>query len=170
VGAGTTFWIEIPLQRISARAVSDDYQPGQLPTGSEPTSSTMPPLAGHILVAEDNPVNQLYIGELLQNLGCTRTIVGNGEEALDRIGNEAFDLILMDCQMPELDGYSASREIRRREATDPQGQRVPIIALTANALKGAREMCLEAGMDEYLGKPIAMGQLVDVLRKFLDSP
>ena len=127
-------------------------------------------IAGHILVAEDNKINQLYIVELLKHLGCTCDVVANGEEALAAIQKQHYDLALMDCHMPEMDGFIATREIRKCEATGRLTGRIPIIALTANALKGDRERCLAAGMDEYVSKPIEGDKLKALLEKFVGRP
>ncbi|MEQ9410232.1 MAG: PAS domain S-box protein [Fuerstiella sp.] len=124
-------------------------------------------LTGHILVAEDNRINQLYIVELLTFFGCTSTLAVNGEEALAAVGQQHFDLILMDCQMPEMDGFTAAREIRKREAAGQLAGKRPIVALTANALKGDRERCLAAGMDEYVSKPVETQELRAILEQFL---
>ena len=112
------------------------------------------PLSGQILVAEDNRINQLYIVELLKFLGCHSDIASTGLEVLAKLQTNRYDLILMDCQMPEMDGFATSLEIRRREAAAELPGRQLIIALTANALKGDRERCLAAGMDDYLSKPL----------------
>jgi len=118
-----------------------------------------------VLVAEDNPVNQELTLSLLELAGCVVTLTSNGQEALDACKHERFDLILMDCQMPMLDGYEATEAIRRYEAA--QGQpRVPIIALTANAVDGDREKCIAAGMDDYLSKPFTRQQLGEMLAKW----
>jgi len=111
-------------------------------------------LAGkRILIAEDNPVNQAYTQEILTQMGAEVVTAINGKEALSHITRESFDLVLMDCQMPILDGYETTRRIRlmQQEAGLP---RFPVIALTANAMKGDREKCLAAGMDDYLAKPV----------------
>jgi PAS domain S-box-containing protein len=126
---------------------------------------------GHVLVAEDNRINQLYIVDLLKDFGCTVELVVNGEEAIAAVELQRYDLLLMDSQMPEMDGYAATREIRRREALQVDHRRLPIIALTANALKGDRERCLEAGMDAYVSKPIESERLLCLLEKYLrESP
>jgi CheY-like chemotaxis protein len=105
-----------------------------------------------VLVAEDNPVNQLLMRRLLERLGCAVTVVGDGEKALAALAGEAFDVVLMDVQMPELDGLQATAELRRRELSS--GGRVPVIALTAHAMAEDRERCLAAGMDGHLVKPV----------------
>ena len=121
----------------------------------------------HILVAEDNSINQMFIRELLKHFGCTCDIANNGDRALVAIQQKSYDLIFMDCQMPEMDGFAATREIRRLEAVGGLPTRTCIIALTANAIKGDRERCLEAGMDNYLSKPLQATQLQAILAQYL---
>ena len=104
-----------------------------------------------VLVAEDNPVNQVVATKMLEKFGCQVDVASNGEEALAKSADVAYDVILMDCQMPLLDGYAATAAIRLREI---DGLRTPIVALTANAMQGDRERCLDAGMDDYLSKPL----------------
>ncbi len=127
------------------------------------------PLSGHLLVAEDNRINQIYITEVLKSIGCTCDLAANGDEAVEAARKHGYDLILMDCQMPDMDGFTATREIRRREQAENRPQRLPIIALTANALSGDRERCLEAGMDDYLSKPIERATLHTLLEKYLTA-
>ncbi len=138
-GRGSTFFVELPLPV------------GQLPE----RAITVPVVAAgsldvRVLVAEDNAVNQLLIRRLLEKMGCTVELVSDGRQAIDAWASGRFDLVLMDCEMPETDGYEATRAIRARET----GARTPIIAVTARALSGDRERCLAAGMDDYLTKPI----------------
>ena len=118
-----------------------------------------------VLVAEDNPVNQKVALLLLQKLGIRADAVANGLEAIEAMDRVDYDLILMDCQMPELDGYEASQRIRERECATPDGYRQYIIAVTAHALQGDRDLCLRAGMDDYVGKPIRIEKLVEVLER-----
>jgi PAS domain S-box-containing protein len=134
---------------------------------SKPVAQTAKPIEGHVLVAEDNSINRLFIGELLHLLGCTCDIVGSGLEVLEAIERHTYDLVLMDCQMPEMDGFTASREIRAQEAKGERVGFLPIVALTANALKGDRERCLQAGMNDYLTKPIDIEQLQGVLHRYV---
>jgi CheY-like chemotaxis protein len=124
-------------------------------------------LSGQILVAEDNRINQIFVTELLKHYGCACDIANNGHEVLIMLQKKRYDLILMDCQMPEMDGFSATREIRRLEAAQPNSHPIPIVALTANALKGDRERCLASGMDGYLSKPLETDALRSLLQSFL---
>jgi CheY-like chemotaxis protein len=119
-----------------------------------------------ILLAEDNLVNQKVAIRTLERLGYRVDAVGDGRAAIEAWESGRYDLILMDCQMPELDGYEATREIRRLEGGR---SRIPVVALTAHAMKGADEECAAAGMDGYLTKPIDRAQLASCLQKFLPT-
>ena len=121
-------------------------------------------ITGRILVAEDNSVNQLVISRILEYLGCSFKVVANGLEVLSALEESTFNLILMDCQMPQMDGYEATRLIRKGHLTN---KNIPIIALTANSVTGDREKCTEAGMSDYLSKPIDKNKLEITLRKYL---
>jgi len=123
------------------------------------------PLRARVLLAEDNPVNRLVAEESLALAGCTVETVENGRLAVEAVKQEAYDAILMDMRMPVMDGLAATKAIRAHEAEHAARRHVPIIALTANALKGERERCLAAGMDDYLSKPFRPEQL----RKVLDG-
>jgi CheY-like chemotaxis protein len=114
-----------------------------------------------ILMAEDNAINQRVGKLILQRAGFDIDVASDGNEALAAHRMQPYDLILMDCQMPTMDGFEASRQIRRLELKQPV-----IIAVTANALLGERERCLEAGMDDYLSKPFQADQLVSVVKKW----
>ena len=114
-------------------------------------------------MAEDNLVNQLLMQQLLQRRGHTVHVVSNGHEVLDALENEPFDLVLMDVQMPKLDGLQAAAAIRRRETES--GRAVAIIALTANAQEGMREECLRVGMNGYLSKPVDPVELYNVIEQ-----
>jgi CheY-like chemotaxis protein len=116
-----------------------------------------------ILLAEDNAFNQKVAVSMLSMLGCRVEVACNGAEALDMIQRKEYDLVCMDCQMPEMDGYEATRRIR---ALPGRVSRVPIVAMTANALSGDRQACLDAGMDDFLCKPISKSMLGEMLEKF----
>jgi CheY-like chemotaxis protein/HPt (histidine-containing phosphotransfer) domain-containing protein len=119
-----------------------------------------------VLVAEDNAVNRMYVERLLSRRGYSVSTAVDGREVLAMLERQPFDLVLMDCQMPELDGYETSREIRRRE-TESQSPRLPIVAMTAAATDEIRGRCVEAGMDAYLSKPLGDDELDEALRRGL---
>jgi signal transduction histidine kinase/DNA-binding response OmpR family regulator len=124
--------------------------------------------SGRILIAEDNPVNQVVIRRIVEKFGYTAVVVANGREAVEAVFRDTYLLVLMDCQMPEMDGYEATREIRRRDAQG--GRRLPIIALTANAIEGERARCIECGMDEYITKPVKVAVFEALLDRWAKSP
>jgi CheY-like chemotaxis protein len=121
-----------------------------------------------ILVAEDNAVNRLLVTALLGKRGYTIVTVVNGREAVAAVREDVFDIVLMDVQMPEMDGLEATAAIRKLEAVS--GAHVPIVALTAHAMKGDREICVAAGMDEYLSKPINPAQLFALIESLTGVP
>ncbi len=117
-----------------------------------------------VLVAEDNPVNQKVATLILGKLGIRPDLAASGREAVEMFEKTPYDLIFMDCQMPELDGYAASREIRRRERS---GRRVTILAMTAEVMEGSRELCIDAGMDDYIAKPVKSNEILEAIRNWL---
>jgi len=118
-----------------------------------------------VLLAEDGKVNQVVARRLLEKRGHSVTIVENGREALDALDRSSFDAVLMDVQMPVMNGFEATLSIRLREQSDPAGRRLPIVAMTANAMKGDREQCLDVGMDDYIAKPIRPAELFEVIER-----
>ncbi len=138
-----------------------------VPVAAGPAAPATPRAAspGRVLLAEDHPVNQVVATAMLARIGLAVDVAGNGEEALALCARHDYDLVLMDCQMPLMDGYQATAAVRAREAGG--ARRLPIVALTANALEGDRQHCLAAGMDDYLAKPYTQRQLEEVLRRWL---
>ncbi len=126
-----------------------------------------------VLLAEDNPVNQAVAIEMLKDFGCNVEVVDNGHAVIDRLRNHTYDMVFMDCQMPEMDGYEATRLIRQmeleKESNNGDPQHLTIIALTAHAIAGDRERCLAAGMDDYLSKPFKQDQMEAMLARWLSS-
>ena len=117
-----------------------------------------------ILLAEDNPVNRDVAIRVLERAGFAVHGVEDGHEALDALAGRRYEAVLIDCQMPGIDGYEVTRELRRRES---DAQHTPVIALTAHAMEGDRERCLRAGMDDYLTKPVRAQALIDTLNRWI---
>ena len=150
------------------RALSrEPSQRAALPSSMLPAE--LPERRLHVLLAEDNAVNQRLAASLLQRRGHRVTIAANGREALDAVKRQAYDVVLMDVQMPEMGGFEATAAIRARERA-ANGARLPIIAMTAHAMKGDRERCLAAGMDEYLTKPLDPRQLCQLVESLAGAP
>ncbi len=155
--------------------LSEKCSPSAFECGKEDKAKAL--LGAQVLLAEDNPVNQEVAHHMLESFGCSVEPASDGREALEAFSKTPFDLVLMDCQMPELDGYQVTQIIREKEmqgCKDPteQGQgirRTPIIALTAHAMQGDREQCIAAGMDDYLSKPFNRDQLFAVLKQWLPA-
>jgi two-component system sensor histidine kinase/response regulator len=131
------------------------------------TPNEVAPLSGRVLLVEDNPVNQEVALRMLEMLGCDAEVAEDGLQALTAVSSKAFDLVLMDCQMPEMDGFQATTAIRQHEQRSKGDPHIPIIALTANAMEGDRERCLAVGMDDFLSKPFTKDQLQALLKQWL---
>jgi len=168
VGEGSTFWFRLPLVAVSEEEIIDlDRKPEQELKSLGPlvfeSDESRP--GGRLLVAEDNRINQVVITKLLDRMGFDAKLVSNGVEAVEAMREERFDLILMDCHMPEMDGFAATRRIRDLESP---ARDTKIVAVTASALSEDRERALESGMDDFLTKPIKAGELKAMLAKWLD--
>ncbi|HIK50048.1 MAG TPA: response regulator [Oscillatoriales cyanobacterium M59_W2019_021] len=157
LGEGSTFWFSAILERAKSPMPSSEVV-------NVADASLTTPSAAQILVVEDTPLNQKVTLHLLKNLGYEAEAVNNGQEALDRLGERFYDLVLMDCQMPVLDGYEATRRLRVLEG---KHRHTLVIGVTAYAMMGDRQKCLQAGMDDYLSKPIKLKDLSEVLEKWL---
>ncbi len=156
-GAGSTFWFEVALERIgAARSLAPAHaMPAETPSDDAPL----------VLVAEDSPVNRSVAVSMLEHCGVRTEVAGSGREALDALAARRYDAVFIACQMPELDGYEATAELRRREL----GTHTPVIAMTAHASAGDRERCLEAGMDDYVVKPIHTDELIAKLERWIPA-
>jgi TMAO reductase system sensor TorS len=159
-GQGSTFWVSLPLEPARQALVKP---------ASETAATVASQLRGRVLLVEDNAVNQLVAQAFLKGFGLQVSLAENGRLALERVLQGHFDLILMDCQMPEMDGFEATAKIREKQRDGLLRASLPIVALTANAVEGDRERCLEAGMDDYLSKPFTGDQLAAVLRRWLPA-
>ena len=159
-GLGSTFWFNVPLKE--SQGTSNEEEATTTPERDEPDLVCENP----ILVVEDNIVNQKVTRRILESSGISVAIAGDGFEAVEAFRSRDFCLILMDCDMPKMDGYEAARRIRKLEDGD---DRIPIIALTAHTLPGHREKCLDAGMDDFLVKPIKPKDMVSTLRQWLGT-
>ncbi|MCR5880852.1 ATP-binding protein [Phenylobacterium sp. J367] len=162
-GEGATFSVTLPLPRVSD---APDVQPEPCPEAAQAAMEECPL---KILAAEDNATNQLVLKTLLAQLGLEPVIVGTGRAALEAWDREAWDLILMDVQMPEMDGPTAALAIRTREALEGR-PRTPIIALTANTMRHHIAEYFAVGMDDFIAKPIEAGRLIDALNRVLNAP
>jgi CheY-like chemotaxis protein len=152
-GSGSTFWVELPLPPAKTKPEKVAARSGMV----EPLETPL-----RVLIAEDNAVNQKLAMRMLQKLGCKVEIANNGVDAVELYTKMLFDVVLMDCQMPEMDGYEAAAAIRRLEKNSAL-TRVPIVALTAHAGSADRDRCFDAGMDIYVTKPISIERLRQVL-------
>lgn len=168
LGRGSTFWFTVNLaEQLQSRIVPQESNQAKVSSELNEQGDIC------VLFAEDNEINQVVTSEILRSLGLRFEIASNGQEALDATVNKRYDLILMDCQMPIMDGFEATHLIRERErAAENRGEkipRVPIVAITANAIKGDKERCLDAGMDDYVVKPIDTEKLVAVVKQYVGS-
>jgi PAS domain S-box-containing protein len=158
-GQGSTFWLELPFELLASRA---------LPPADASLDALVPAVDGarhgRVLVAEDNTVSQLLVAEIFKRLGYEVDVVGNGREAVEAFRSRPYDLVCMDCDMPVLNGFDATRQIRELESGV---QHVPIIAMTASALQGDAEKCIAAGMDDFMSKPLRLGMLSQMVKRWL---
>ncbi|MBM4164657.1 MAG: response regulator, partial [Lentisphaerae bacterium] len=173
--AGLNAWLPKPVRASTLFDILHEALAARIP----PSAATTPPVsasapvrpdAPRILLAEDNEVNRLVAEGILKKLGVRTDTVGTGAEAIAALKRERYDLVLMDIQMPVMDGLEATRRIRSQESgvrSQHGGRRLPIIAMTAHAMQGDREKCIEAGMDDYIAKPVSPKALADMLAKWM---
>jgi CheY-like chemotaxis protein len=166
-GPGSVFSFTVRLTAVEGRAAAADASRDVSAAETRAASGTRARTAVRILLAEDNPVNQKVALHMLRRRGYDVSLVTTGRDAVDLVGREAFDLVLMDVQMPEMDGFAATAAIRAVEART--GGHLTIIAMTAHSMAGDRERCLAAGMDGYLSKPIRTADLYALLDRELDG-
>ena len=160
-GRGSTFWIEIPFQgrrNDLEKGSNASTETGRLRLDAVDLSSKT------VLLVEDNSVNRDVAESILKSIGCRYYSVSDGQQAIDAVEQGTYDLVLMDCQMPGVDGLEATRVIRERES---EGERIPIVAMTANVMQGDRDRCLEVGMDDYISKPFSVSVFIEKTRAWL---
>ena len=178
-GLGIRCYLAKPVRRLELyRRIGQTLRDAvTLVTDTGETAPSSPGLGGRVLLAEDNPVNQAVAQHMIEAIGCDLTIVGNGAEAVRALAASRFDLVLMDCQMPEMDGFAATAAIRAGEAqrsarggaADGRPAHIPIIAVTAHAMQGDRDASLAAGMDDHLCKPFSLDALRAVLQRWMPA-
>ena len=161
-GHGSTFWFEVELASTLASRAPLAHDP-------DATADTQPfwSSAPLVLIAEDSQINQIVATRALERCGCRAHVVNDGQEALGALKAQQYDAVLMDCQMPNMDGYQATAELRRHEQDT---RHTPVIAMTAHAMDGDRQRCLDAGMDDYITKPMRHADIADVLRRWIPNP
>jgi CheY-like chemotaxis protein len=160
-GQGSTFWFLLPLKLPAKEAV-----PASQPAVAGPLLPEVPGCGRRVLIVEDNPINQIVALRAVTGLGYEAELAPRGEEALAAFGRDRFDAILMDCQMPGMDGYQVAAEMRRLEARAAAAKPTPIIAMTANVIEGDQQKCVAAGMNDYLPKPMRLATLARTLERW----
>jgi PAS domain S-box-containing protein len=162
-GRGSTFWFELRLPQAAETPAAPPVRHHDTNAAASPIATTAPV----VLVVEDSPVNQIVATRMLERCGYHVDAVSDGREALEALAAHDYDAVLMDCQMPNLDGYQTTQKLRCREGDT---HHTPVIAMTAHAMPGDREKCLDAGMDDYISKPINVSQLRDALARNIPTP
>lgn len=155
----------IPQEEFASADATVQFESGKT-AGAADSGSDETPAGLKVLLTEDNPVNQLTATTMLKKLGHQVDVANNGLEALEQLAGNDYDVVFMDVQMPEMDGMTATARIREDEKTS--GKHIPIIAMTAHAMQGDREKCLEGGMDEYVSKPIRRKDLKAVIERITE--
>ncbi|MBV1921803.1 MAG: response regulator, partial [Pseudomonadales bacterium] len=172
LGNGSTFWFTLVLSAAinpPSTPVIPESQNTKSIDQPESTIASLPQFEGVALIVEDNAVNQFVAQTQLEDFGLQIKIAENGKEALSMLEKNHFDIVLMDCQMPVMDGFEAAHEIRNSQS-DVLNHAIPIVAMTANAMQGDREKCVSAGMDDYITKPVCPEDIQRVLGRWLAQP
>ncbi|MGH7328217.1 MAG: response regulator, partial [Polyangiaceae bacterium] len=168
---GSTFWIELPFSRPARESSGETPTRAVLEEAPSSREDELPPAVStngagaRILLVDDHPPNRTIVLQQLRRLGYVADVAGDGREALDAVRMSRYDLVLMDCVMPEVDGFEATRQIRASE--ERSAGHVAIVAMTANAMEGDREACLRAGMDDYIAKPVRIAQLRRIVERYV---
>ena len=173
-GKGSTFWFTALFEKqlakpVIAGSLNEIEEEG--PAG-HPASTMAPSISEsakrkiRILVAEDNPVNQKVAQAMLRKMGLHADVVANGQEAINALQIMPYDLVLMDCQMPEMDGFEATRSIRQG-GSKAHNVQIPIIAMTAFTMRGDKDKCIQAGMSDFIAKPVQQQELAELLARWL---
>lgn len=171
LGLGARFWFTLPLTPVENNIPAPLPSSGRKPAPAAKMEESLPDYSDRqVLVVEDDAINQTIIASQLAKFQIKPDVVNNGQLALDRLQHKFYDLVLMDCQMPVMDGYETTRILRGREIAAGNARRVSVVALTAHAATGEREKCLAAGMDDYLAKPVTRADLAKVLPHWLGEP
>ena len=157
VGKGSTFWFTAEFKNGNEAAVKSE---------ANQTAYAQTKITGRVLIAEDNPINQTIAVKIVEKMGCHADAVGNGLEAVNAFKNFPYDLILMDCHMPEMDGFEATKAIREFEKENNR-KPIPIIALTASAMSSDKDQCFQSGMNDYLTKPVDIPRIHSALLKWI---
>ena len=173
VGRGSTFWFTARFEKQPAGSGSLDEMFAKIEGDGAIESPAAEPIVSEndkrkirVLVAEDNPVNQKVTQTMLKRMGLRADVVANGLEAVNALQMIPYDLVLMDCQMPEMDGFEATRCIRL-EGSKALNPRIPIIAMTASTMQGDREKCIQAGMNDFIAKPVQKRELAEIIDRWL---
>jgi CheY-like chemotaxis protein len=164
---GTTFWFTVPFEVPTSLESGPGHVTSILDASSGPELDLMPEIGPLVLIVEDNEVNALILSRMLTLLGYRSDIVSRGQDALEAVVRGRYAMVLMDCQMPVMDGFTTTRKLRAQFDRDP---RIPIVAITATATTEDQQRCMDAGMDDYLPKPIIMERLAAVLERWAAMP
>jgi CheY-like chemotaxis protein len=169
-GEGSVFTCVIPFEKAEPPPAdeSENARNGKREKRSAARRQTSSDSKIKALLVEDNAINQKLATAVLSKLGCDVDLAENGVVGVEKAKNNDYDIIFMDCQMPEMNGFDATKAIREHEKATGKKEKVPIVAMTANAMPGDRERCIDSGMDDYISKPVKKEKLAQILAKYTD--